>query len=134
MTMVSLALALTIGLVGCKSSEELNTEGSRLVDLRRDYGAGKELFLEAIEADENNYKAHKNLAFVLTKEGRVDDAIFHLGRAVAIKPDYANAHINLSLLHAQRKEWDKAIEHMDAAIENGFPVDLKYRDFLQKHR
>jgi len=129
-----LSLAIILGTVGCKSSEALNKEGARLVDLKRDYEGGKQLFWQAIEKDVTNYKAHKNLAFVLAKEKKYDEAIVHLEKAIEFKPDYANAHINLSLLYSEQEEYGKAIEHMDAAVDNGFPVDLNYRNFLQGHR
>ena len=120
---------------GCfESSEELSSQGALLIDLKRDWQGGKALFLQALEKDEKNAKAHKNLALVLIQENKTDEARKHLERAVELAPDYGEAHINLSLLYYADKQYDKAIEHMDLAVDAGFPVDMSYRDALQEHR
>jgi Flp pilus assembly protein TadD len=43
------------------------------------------------------WPAHNNLAIVLVESGRAADALPRLERAVALKPDYAEAHNELGV-------------------------------------
>ena len=134
----ALALALAaLGLLlgGCfASADSLNDEGARLVDRERDWAGGQALFEKALAKDDRNAPAHKNLALCLMKTGKVDEARTHLEQAVAIDPTYAEALINLSLVCYQQKDYAAAVEHMDRAVDNGFPVDMRYRETLDAHR
>ena len=122
-------------LSGCfETSKELSEKGAKMVNLRRDFKGGKALFEQAIEKDPKNAKAHKNLAYCLAKENKTDEAIEHLRKAVAIDPKYGGAQINLSLLLFLKKDYEGAVEHCDRAVEAGFPVDMRYRNKLQKWR
>ncbi len=128
-------LSLSFFCSGCfESSKELSEKGAKMVNLRRDFKAGKELFLQAIEKDPKNAKAHKNVAYCFAKENKPDKAIKHLKKAVEIDPNYGGAHINLSLLYFLQKDYEGAVKHCDLAVEAGFPVDMKYRNKLQKYR
>lgn len=50
-----------------------------------------ELFQKAVEKDANNYKALNMLGFSLRNHGKFREAIRAYDRALAIKPDYAEA-------------------------------------------
>lgn len=127
------ALGLVLG--GClASADSLNAEGARLVDRERDWAGGQALFEKALAKDDRYAPAHKNLALCLMKAGKVDEARTHLEQAVAIDPTYAEALINLSLVCYQQKDYAAAVEHMDRAVDNGFPVDMRYREALDAHR
>ena len=132
---VLIILVTPFFVTGCfESSKELAEKGAKMVNLRRDFKAGKALFQSAIEKDAKNAKAHKNLAYCLAKEGKTDEAIKHLRKAVSIDPKYGGAHINLSLLLFLQKDYEGAVEHCDKAVEEGFPVDIGYRNKLNKWR
>jgi tetratricopeptide (TPR) repeat protein len=49
-----------------------------------------------------------NLAMALTHAQRIDDAITHLERAIALKPDFAVAYQKLALLYHMRERADAA--------------------------
>ncbi len=61
--------------------------------------------------------AHNNLGRALADEGRTDEAMEHLRRAVGIRPDYAHAHYNLGQLLMQQGELQEAESHFRRAIE-----------------
>ena len=50
---------------------------------------------------------HKNLGYVLFRLGLVDDAIESFRSAIAIEPDFAEAHGNLGFAYA-KKGWSEA--------------------------
>ena len=48
--------------------------------------------------------------------GRIDEAITHYQRALAINPDYPEAHINLGIALAGRGRIDEAMAHYQKAL------------------
>ncbi len=59
-----------------------------------------------------NPRAHKNLGFVLYRNGRLDEAIASLERAVALDPGYAEAHGNLAIAYGRAGRTDDAVREM----------------------
>ena len=53
----------------------------------------------------------------LARRGQVDEAIDHYRKALKIKPDFAEAHINLGNALARRGQVDEAISHYRKALE-----------------
>ena len=56
---------------------------------------------EAARLDPSNPRAHKNLGFVLYRNGPAPEAIASLERAVALDPGYAEAHGNLAIAYGR---------------------------------
>jgi len=54
--------------------------------------------------------AHYNLGYALTQAHRQQQAIASYKQALALKPDFAEAHHNLALLYYQRGERALALE------------------------
>ena len=50
---------------------------------------------------------YDDLAFTIFQEGRVDDAIAMIKKSLAINPDYAESHYNLSRALAQKGQMDE---------------------------
>ncbi len=63
----------------------------------------------------------------LANMGRPDEAIVHFKQAIAIKPDFAEAHLNLGVALAKQGRLDEAIVHFQQAIA------IK-PDFAEAHR
>jgi Flp pilus assembly protein TadD len=61
--------------------------------------------------------ANNNLGTHLLKRGQLDEAIPHFEKAVALKPDYADAQNNLGIVLLQKGKVDEAIEHLEKAEE-----------------
>jgi tetratricopeptide (TPR) repeat protein len=56
------------------------------------------------------------LGFALDKQGRVDDAVAHYERALAINPDHAEAHNNLGNIRKEQGRFEDAMAHYGRAI------------------
>jgi len=66
---------------------------------RLDLAAG--LITQAIAADGNKPDFHYNLAIVLKAQGKLQEAVASYQRAIALRPDYADAYNNLGNLCRQ---------------------------------
>jgi tetratricopeptide (TPR) repeat protein len=65
---------------------------------------------------QNGADAHNNFAVALLAQNRVDDAIVHFRRALAIAPDHAEAHNNLGNIFKEQGKFDEAMMHYAGAI------------------
>jgi Tfp pilus assembly protein PilF len=76
-------------------------------------------FEEALAADERFPEAHRGRGLVLDLGfGRPDDAERAYRRAVALRPDYSEAHNDLGQLLARTGRTDEAVKEFDAALAN----------------
>jgi tetratricopeptide (TPR) repeat protein len=70
------------------------------------------LFERAVEVTENNYVAHGNLATILDKRGRIEEAAVHYGTAIRMNPDYADPYMGLGrILERQGKTNEAAAQY-----------------------
>jgi hypothetical protein len=67
------------------------------------------LFQYASVVIKNNWEAHARLGLVLSKEGRLDEAINQYREALRLKPDDADAHYDLANALYRKGLWDEAI-------------------------
>ena len=74
------------------------------------------LYEHALDAIDDNYLAHNNLAVVLFREGKMSQCREHLLEAIRIKPDYTLAHYNLGLTFYAANRWDDAAVQFKEAI------------------
>jgi tetratricopeptide (TPR) repeat protein len=90
----------------------------RNLEERRDYEAlaGQWRLAAAIGLG-NRHVAYSNLGHVLGRQGRLEEGIAALRRALEIRPDYAVAHNNLGALLAQLGRYGPAIAHLRRALE-----------------
>jgi len=61
--------------------------------------------------------AYNNLGTVLTKQGKLDEAVASYKRALEIKPDYAEAHNNLGAALTEQGKLDEAVASYKRALE-----------------
>ncbi len=75
---------------------------------------------EAAIADDDGFpEAHRGRALVLDLGfGRLEDAERAYRRAIALRPDYSEAHNDLGQLLARTGRTDEAVKEFDAAVEN----------------
>jgi len=64
-----------------------------------------------------NAKALNNLGAAYLGEGRVQEAINCFQRALAVRGDYAEAHVNLGIVLMRSGRYDEGIEHLRRALE-----------------
>jgi tetratricopeptide (TPR) repeat protein len=80
-------------------------------------GADAEASLRrALELQPALPQAHYNLGVLLRKRGRLDEAVDHLGAAVATAPDYVNAQEELGRALLARGDHAQAIDPLRAAL------------------
>jgi len=80
------------------------------------YGDSETLWRATIVRNPNAWLAYNNLGVVLTQKD-VDGAIAQYRKALEIKPDYAEAHLNLGNILAARGQADEAIAQFRMALE-----------------
>jgi len=75
------------------------------------------LFERTLEVTQNNYIIENNYANYLCANGQIEQAIAHLNKSLAIKPDSGEAHNNLANIFNSQGNIDKAIEHYKISIK-----------------
>jgi protein O-mannosyl-transferase len=68
------------------------------------------LWSHTLAITQNNYLAEDNLAGALIHDGRLDDAIPHLRRALAFEPDDAMAQLNIATYDQMQGNYQAAID------------------------
>jgi protein O-mannosyl-transferase len=66
------------------------------------------LFEHALKVTSDNFIAHYNLANVLAKQNRMDEAVGHYNQTISINPDFADAHINLGNVYQMQGKTNEA--------------------------
>ncbi len=97
-------------------------------------------FLEkAVEKHPDNARLWLNLAAAIlgrleiSPRWRQDKAIAAYQRAIELDPVAPSAHYNVGLIHAERKDWEKAIQWFEAAVRAN-PRDKDARLWLKRAR
>jgi tetratricopeptide (TPR) repeat protein len=80
----------------------------------RDFAGAERLYRHATEADSEYALAFFDLGNVLDEQQRLEEAIAAYERALALVPQYADAHYNLALAYERMKEPRKALRHWTA--------------------
>jgi tetratricopeptide (TPR) repeat protein len=110
--------------------EDLNlllTEADLYIKLKRMDKFG-ELMEEAVKLDPDNPILFYNLGVVNANQNKINEAMVYYKKAIELKPDYADAHINLA---AAILGGEKAIvEEMNNNLSN----DKKYDELEQKQK
>ncbi|MBL9201741.1 MAG: tetratricopeptide repeat protein [Opitutaceae bacterium] len=74
------------------------------------------LWAAVLERDPDSWIAHNNLGLALVEAGTADEALTHLKRARALRPDFAESANNLGDALNRLGRATEAIEHLAAAI------------------
>ncbi len=81
-----------------------------------DWSDATRLWSKTAKSSPSSYVAFNNLGFEYMKRGRIPEAIDALNRAVELKDDLAEAHVNLARCYAQLGQTNEAILHYKAAL------------------
>ncbi len=79
-------------------------------------------FDQALQSDENHAPSHLGRGLVFQMNGKTQDAEQEYRRAIALKPDLAEAHNALGQLLAANGRLEEAVKQFDLALE-----DMTYR-------
>jgi tetratricopeptide (TPR) repeat protein len=74
------------------------------------------LFEHTSSITASNALAHYNLGTALGEAGQMEKAIFHLSKAVRIRPHYGQAHYNLGLCLSKQERLELAVSHYQKAL------------------
>ncbi len=86
-----------------------------------DYPSALEELTIAVELNPTEATYHNLLGVTyFVSKKMYAEAISHLKEAVRLDPEYSDAHINLSAIYLDMKQWDDAITHSEAALDNIF--------------
>ena len=91
---------------------------------RRDYPRARDLFQQALRLDPKFAEAYRGLAYAEFNIGfNADAALQNYEQAIALKPDYGEAHYALSFMYAMdpsnQANMAKGAEHFKRAMELG---------------
>lgn len=89
---------------------------------------------KAIIHNKNFVQAYTTLGTAYFMKGLVQEGIKANLEAIEVVPDFPVAHNNLAVAYLEIKDYDKAIEHCDKAVELGFEVAQELLDELAPHR
>ena len=70
------------------------------------------LVMFAQEKPEEYFK--KGIAF--SNEGRYEEAIEFMKKAIELKPKYAESHLHLGVVYANKKQYDESIKEIEKAV------------------
>ncbi|MDQ3929551.1 MAG: tetratricopeptide repeat protein, partial [Chloroflexota bacterium] len=73
-------------------------------------------FTRCIELNPNQPEPYNIRGIALAQKGDLAIAALDLGRAIGIKPQYAEAHFNLARINARSNRCDLASAHLKEAI------------------
>jgi tetratricopeptide (TPR) repeat protein len=74
------------------------------------------LWTRVLEHDAESSIAHTALASLMFADGKVDEAIAHYERSLALDPTYADGHNNLGVALASRGRLNEAVAHYERAL------------------
>ena len=88
----------------------------------------------AIQLDSKNAAAHNYLGITASQKGYPEAAVDELQKAIALNPNYADAHFNLAVVYATNQPPDKAHarEHYDSAVRLGASPDPALEKLIGK--
>ncbi len=100
-----------------EQSEAFRRLGERHLAERNLTGAFREL-LKAETLYEQDHLLQNDLGLAYFAKGKLDLALVHFEKALAIKPDYAGAWNNMGTVYLKLEEWDKAIDSFNHALDH----------------
>ena len=71
-------------------------------------------FVGAVYAEDKPVEFFKS-GIKLANEGKYDEAIVDLKKAIELKPKYAESHLHLGVVYANKKQYDEATKELEAA-------------------
>ncbi len=102
----------------------------------------KEYFIQRVKQHPEDANGHNSLGYILWREGDLEAAIAELEKAVALKPDFVNAHINLARVYVDASRFDQAVEKFLSIADmnptydilNTTPIELRLIHLLRKQK
>ena len=97
--------------------ERALSAGSETADLHNSLGTTLAEKGHSLASTTDDTVLHNSLGMALAEKGRLDEAIPHFEKAVALDPANGDAHANLGRAYAAGQRFDQAIPHYEKALE-----------------
>lgn len=110
-------------------SRILTEEGSKQLLRYSEYKIAEETLTKAIQYDKKNYEAYYYRGCARVNAMKYDEAIADFEKAIALKPDFADAYFNMGCTYFLMKDEDKACENYKLAEKYGRD---NLEDFLRR--
>lgn len=81
------------------------------------FAAAERQYRQILAIDPNHGETHSRIGAVLMAQGKIDDALAHLERAVAINPDLFEAFANLAQAYLAAGQYVQAVNTAQRALE-----------------
>lgn len=127
------ALQLDFDYHDLKRADIFNSLGLVYYDLKR-VDSAIDAFKQAINLDTGLVKTYYNLGVALFGQGKNDEARDWYEKALKLKPDYGDVHNNLAIIYYLEKEYTKAVNHCDRALEMGAKIHPGFIEQLNKFK
>jgi tetratricopeptide (TPR) repeat protein len=118
--------------------KEAENEFKRALEIDQFYGPAKECLKLTEDAlakrVENEVAIHLFKGAIYGNKGMWDEAITEFKKAIALNPNFAEAHYNLAVSYYYKGQHGLAIKHCDQAIELGYKVHPALLDALKPYR
>ena len=87
-------------------------------------------YRETIKRDQTYPYSYANLGYALLQKNLFDEALKMLDKALQIHPQCGEAHLSYANYYAYKKQWEKAEESTNKAIQYGQKIDPEFRKLL----
>ncbi|HKQ59793.1 MAG TPA: tetratricopeptide repeat protein [Candidatus Polarisedimenticolaceae bacterium] len=121
---------------GSRSTDEMGTLSFEVLPRKNEdlLVLNAELARQDLARNADDWFAHANLGLALQLQGKLDEAIGHYRRTIALKPQYADAHYRLALALQAQGKLDEAIPEYRQALElKPYAADAHYNLGLALH-
>jgi Tfp pilus assembly protein PilF len=90
-------------------------------------------YRESLKYDQTYPYTFANLGYALLQKEQFDEALKMLDKALQLEPKCGEAHLSYANYYANKKDWKKAEESANKAIECGQKLHPEFRKLLEKH-
>lgn len=88
----------------------------------------REIYRQIINREPRNLQALNNLGVIYLSQKNYRRAALRLNDALAVQPNYVDAHYNLACLYAQTKEFDRSLQYLKTAAR----INPEVRNWAKK--
>jgi predicted O-linked N-acetylglucosamine transferase (SPINDLY family) len=94
-----------------------------------DVGKAEAAFRKVLSKDERQFDALHMLAVINAQRGNYPEGIRLMGRALAVNPAFAEAHVNLGRMQAETRDFDAAAESYHRALSLNPRLPVAHSNF-----
>lgn len=89
-------------------------------------------YRESLKYDQTYPYTFANLGYALLQKEQFDEALNMIDKALQLEPKCGEAHLSYANYYAYKKDWKKAEESANKAIEYGQKLHPEFRKLLEK--